>query len=151
MSRRPDGGSSVDAGFARVAAGLSFRQRVALLVALAIAATVAGASLAVWVIAKHELYKQLDQTLVAQAQGSGGPFGGSRFTRTIHSDGSVTGNAAIPITSRILRVARGQAPGFTTNTIEVFVSNLRRKLESGGEPRLLHTVRGVGYALREEP
>ena len=35
-----------------------------------------------------------------------------------------------------------------TNTIDVFVSNLRRKLESGGEPRLLHTVRGAGYVLR---
>jgi len=30
----------------------------------------------------------------------------------------------------------------------VFVSNLRRKLESGGEPRLLHTIRGAGYVLR---
>ena len=41
--------------------------------------------------------------------------------------------------------------GRLLNTIEVFVSNLRRKLEEGGEPRLLQTVRGVGYALREEP
>ena len=35
-----------------------------------------------------------------------------------------------------------------SNTIEVFVSNLRRKLEADGEPRLLHTVRGAGYVLR---
>ncbi len=35
-----------------------------------------------------------------------------------------------------------------TNTIDVFVSTLRRKLESGGEPRVLHTVRGAGYMLR---
>ncbi len=35
-----------------------------------------------------------------------------------------------------------------TNTIEVFVSNLRRKLEADGEPRLLHTIRGAGYVLR---
>jgi two-component system response regulator MprA len=35
-----------------------------------------------------------------------------------------------------------------TNTVDVFISNLRRKLESGGEPRLLHTVRGAGYVLR---
>ena len=39
------------------------------------------------------------------------------------------------------------SPG-ETNTVDVFVSNLRRKLESGGEPRLLHTVRGAGYVLR---
>src|SRR3954451_5089538 len=42
----------------------------------------------------------------------------------------------------------GDAPFSITNTIEVFVSNLRRKLEAGGEPRLLHTVRGAGYVLR---
>ena len=35
-----------------------------------------------------------------------------------------------------------------TNTIDVFVSNVRRKLEAGGEPRMLHTVRGAGYVLR---
>jgi DNA-binding response OmpR family regulator len=35
-----------------------------------------------------------------------------------------------------------------TNTVDVFVSNLRRKLESNGEPRMLHTVRGAGYVLR---
>ncbi len=35
-----------------------------------------------------------------------------------------------------------------TNTIDVFVSTLRRKLEAGGEPRVLHTVRGAGYTLR---
>jgi hypothetical protein len=32
--------------------------------------------------------------------------------------------------------------------VDVFVSNLRRKLEADGEPRMLHTVRGVGYTLR---
>ena len=39
------------------------------------------------------------------------------------------------------------SPG-ETNTVDVFVSNLRRKLEAHGEPRLLHTVRGAGYVLR---
>jgi DNA-binding response OmpR family regulator len=39
-------------------------------------------------------------------------------------------------------------PYAETNTVDVFVSNLRRKLEAGGEPRLLHTVRGAGYMLR---
>ena len=39
------------------------------------------------------------------------------------------------------------APG-ETNTVDVFVSNLRRKLEVGDEARLLHTVRGAGYVLR---
>jgi DNA-binding response OmpR family regulator len=39
-------------------------------------------------------------------------------------------------------------PYAETNTVDVFVSNLRRKLETGGEPRVLHTVRGAGYVLR---
>ncbi len=43
----------------------------------------------------------------------------------------------------------GYHPFAETNTVDVFVSNLRRKLEAGGEPRLLHTVRGAGYVLRE--
>ncbi|GAB3164138.1 response regulator transcription factor [Amycolatopsis sp. NPDC004378] len=41
--------------------------------------------------------------------------------------------------------------GTASNGLDVYVSYLRRKLEAGGESRLLHTVRGVGYVLREEP
>jgi two-component system response regulator MprA len=36
-----------------------------------------------------------------------------------------------------------------TNSLAVYVGYLRRKTESGGEPRLIHTARGVGYVLRE--
>jgi two-component system response regulator MprA len=39
--------------------------------------------------------------------------------------------------------------GPSSNSLEVYVGYLRRKTESGGEPRLIQTVRGVGYALRE--
>jgi two-component system response regulator MprA len=39
--------------------------------------------------------------------------------------------------------------GTDTNVVEVYVLYLRRKLEAGGEPRLLHTVRGAGYVLRD--
>ncbi|MDQ2630881.1 MAG: response regulator transcription factor [Actinomycetota bacterium] len=39
--------------------------------------------------------------------------------------------------------------GLSSNSLEVYVGYLRRKLEAGGEPRLIHTVRGVGYVLRE--
>jgi two-component system response regulator MprA len=38
----------------------------------------------------------------------------------------------------------------TANSLEVYVGYLRRKTEAEGEPRLIHTVRGVGYVLREE-
>ncbi len=40
--------------------------------------------------------------------------------------------------------------GGESNILEVYIRYLRSKLESGGEPRLIQTVRGVGYALREE-
>ena len=47
----------------------------------------------------------------------------------------------------ILRQVWDDRQGSTSNVIEVYVRYLRRKLEEGGEPRLLHTVRGQGYCL----
>jgi two-component system, OmpR family, response regulator MprA len=41
--------------------------------------------------------------------------------------------------------------GATSNVLGVYMGYLRRKTEADGEARLLHTVRGVGYILREEP
>jgi two-component system response regulator MprA len=38
----------------------------------------------------------------------------------------------------------------SSNSLEVFIGALRRKTESGGAPRLIHTIRGVGYVLREQ-
>jgi DNA-binding response OmpR family regulator len=49
---------------------------------------------------------------------------------------------------RLLEDVWGYDPTAMTNTIDVFISNLRRKLEEGGEPRLLHTKRGAGYVIR---
>jgi len=39
---------------------------------------------------------------------------------------------------------------FGENVVEVYVKQLRQKLEAGGEPRLIHTIRGAGYVLRQE-
>jgi two-component system response regulator MprA len=39
--------------------------------------------------------------------------------------------------------------GATSNSLDVYIGYLRRKTEAGGRPRLIQTVRGVGYALRE--
>jgi two-component system, OmpR family, response regulator MprA len=50
---------------------------------------------------------------------------------------------------RLLEEVWGYDPMAATNTIDVFISNLRRKLEAGGEARLLHTMRGAGYVLKE--
>jgi two-component system response regulator MprA len=53
--------------------------------------------------------------------------------------------------SRILEDVWGYDFPTSGNALEVYVGYLRRKTEAGGEPRLIHTVRGVGYALRETP
>jgi DNA-binding response OmpR family regulator len=39
---------------------------------------------------------------------------------------------------------------YDDNIVEVYIKQLRQKLEAGGEPRLIHTLRGAGYVLREE-
>ena len=49
---------------------------------------------------------------------------------------------------RLLEDVWGYDPFEQTNTIDVFISNLRRKLEEGGESRMLHTKRGAGYVLK---
>jgi two-component system, OmpR family, response regulator MprA len=53
--------------------------------------------------------------------------------------------------SAIVRSVWGYELQHASNSLDVFVGYLRRKTEAGGEPRLIQTVRGVGYALREEP
>ena len=50
--------------------------------------------------------------------------------------------------SRILEAVWGLDVDTTSNIVDVYVRYLRNKLEEGGEPRVIHTVRGVGYVLR---
>jgi two-component system response regulator MprA len=52
--------------------------------------------------------------------------------------------------SQIYERVWGYDFGDSSNALWVYIGYLRRKLEEGEEPRLLQTVRGVGYALREE-
>jgi len=53
--------------------------------------------------------------------------------------------------SVIFRQVWGFDFGVMSNSLNVYVGNLRRKTEAAGEPRLIHTVRGVGYVLRLPP
>ena len=53
--------------------------------------------------------------------------------------------------SRILEEVWGYDFPTSGNALEVYVGYLRRKTEADGESRLIHTVRGVGYVLRETP
>lgn len=47
----------------------------------------------------------------------------------------------------LLQGVFGFGPGTRTNVLDVYVNTVRRKLEAAGEPRLLHTIRGVGLVL----
>jgi two-component system, OmpR family, response regulator MprA len=51
--------------------------------------------------------------------------------------------------SQIFQAVWGYDFGLRSNNLWVYMSYLRGKLEAGGEPRILHTVRGLGYVLRE--
>jgi two-component system response regulator MprA len=51
--------------------------------------------------------------------------------------------------SAIFESVWGYDLGYSSNSLEVYIGYLRRKTEAHGGPRLIQTVRGVGYALRE--
>ena len=51
--------------------------------------------------------------------------------------------------SKIFQSVWGYDLDFASNSLEVYVGYLRRKTEADGEPRLIHTVRGTGYVMRE--
>ncbi|GMQ86182.1 MAG: response regulator transcription factor [Acidimicrobiia bacterium] len=60
------------------------------------------------------------------------------------------GNRRVVLTRpQILESVWGLDADTTSNVVDVYVRYLRKKLEAGGEARLIHTVRGVGYVLRE--
>ncbi|MEU1201025.1 response regulator transcription factor [Streptomyces sp. NPDC005813] len=61
-------------------------------------------------------------------------------------------NAGLVLTrDQLLERVWGYDFDVRTDAVDTFVSYLRRKLEAGGAGRLVHTVRGVGFVLREEP
>ena len=89
---------------------MSFRARLTLYVAAAIAVTVAAASVALWVVAKHELLTQFDRALVQQVAGGRGlgPFGHNTLIVTfVRPDGTSRGQA-LPVSARARQVASGK-------------------------------------------
>jgi two-component system, OmpR family, response regulator PrrA len=61
-------------------------------------------------------------------------------------------NAGVVLTrQRLLELVWGYDFDVDTNVADVFISYLRRKLERDDLPRVIHTVRGIGYVLRDEP
>ena len=66
--------------------------------------------------------------------------------------GVLAENAGIVLSRpQLLRLVWGYDFDADTNVVDVFVTYLRRKLEANSVPRVLHTVRGVGFVLRAEP
>lgn len=65
--------------------------------------------------------------------------------------GVLAANSGIVLSrDRLLSLVWGYDFATDTNVVDVFVGYLRRKLESDGSPRLIHTVRGVGFVLRDD-
>jgi two-component system sensor histidine kinase MprB len=130
---------------------MSFRARIALLTAAAIAVTVAGASIAVWMIAKHELYSQLDATLYTQARsGAHSPFGGNGLTLVISPNGDRNGPPFIPVTQRAIKVANGTVDrGYYTNTSVAGypVRELVLPVEGGGAVLTIAQLQPTSHAL----
>lgn len=52
--------------------------------------------------------------------------------------------------ARLIEAAWGNERDVENNTLDVFIRQLRAKIDPPGSPKLIHTVRGIGYALREE-
>jgi two-component system response regulator MprA len=121
-------------------------------------------------VAFEELLVRVKALLRRRRNGAGGElrFGDLRMDRSTRE--VTRGNRAISLTrqefdllalflehprqvltrSTILERVWDYDFGRDSNVLEVYVGYLRRKLESGGEPRIILTVRGVGYVLREE-
>ncbi|MFC9786556.1 response regulator transcription factor [Rhodococcus sp. NPDC127528] len=66
--------------------------------------------------------------------------------------GVLAENAGIVLSRpQLLRLVWGYDFDADTNVVDVFVTYLRKKLEANSVPRVLHTVRGVGFVLRDQP
>src|SRR3954471_6011710 len=132
---------------------MSFRTRLTLLVALAIAITVAAASAVVWVVAKHQLRSQVDATLVTQAglaaAGHNDPFTRLSFI-VLHPDGTVdrqTLNAPVTDAERQGAIAvRGSFFQDTTSD-DVHARVLVDALSHGGAVIVASDLRGTDHAL----
>jgi two-component system response regulator MprA len=76
-----------------------------------------------------------------------------RLTRTEFSLLQVLVRNATRVLTRdvLFEAIWGYDMSATANNLQVYVSYLRRKMEAGGEPRLIYTLRGLGYTLRETP
>jgi len=128
---------------------VSFRLRVTLLVAIAIAFTVAAASVAVWFIARHELRSQVDQALLAQASSPTRPGPYDQTVRTfIDPDGGVHGSS-LPVDARAKQLAaHGGRYYFTDDRVNDFhLRELVAPIEGGGAVIIAQSLNQTDHAL----
>jgi two-component system response regulator MprA len=99
----------------------------------------------------HDVYRFADLTLDSAAREVTRGERPLRLTRTEFNLLELLMRHPKQVLSRgqILEEVWGYDFPTTANSLEVYVGYLRRKTEAEGEPRLIHTVRGIGYALRE--
>jgi two-component system sensor histidine kinase MprB len=94
---------------------MSFRQRLMLYTAGAIAVTVTASSIALWIVARHELLGQVDSSLITQAHDAHpSPFSRT-YTEIIGPNGSRSG-VALPVTKEMTAVATGKRGQYFTET-----------------------------------
>jgi two-component system sensor histidine kinase MprB len=136
---------------------VSFRKRLMLFTAIAIAVTVAAASGAVWVVAKHELFAQVDNTMRTQASlalatgHDNGPFGLNKIHyNLIAPNGSLAHEELdLPVTKAMRRVATGDRASYAYNKtigryhIRVYTA----ALNTGGAVVVAQDLRPTDHAL----
>ena len=131
---------------------MSFRARLTLYVAAAIAVTVAGTSLAVWVVAKRELLSQFDQTLIQQAQQEVRPtLFGTQVYKTLVQPGGEANGAPLPVDERAAQLADGKGDAYFKN-VDVGQNEVRMRefvapLPHGGAIITAIPLAGTEHAL----
>jgi len=137
-------------------AGPSFRVRLMLLTAIAIAATVAGASAALWIVASHQLRKQVDISLQTQATLATttrgvGPFGTPIRYNLLDPNGDVVrAGLDLPVTAAERQVATGQRSDYytTTHVGQYHVRVFTGALTNGGAVIVASSLADTDNALR---
>ncbi len=135
---------------------MSFRARLTVLAAVAIAVTVAAISLVLWVVAKHQLRGQVDDALreaAAQVKFGrrgpfDGPFRGGGAVQFLDASGNVIRDIGLPVDDRVRAVARGADGFYTDEDVEGYhLRVLTIPLQEGGAAQLERPLTDTDNAL----
>ena len=135
---------------------MSYRRRLMLLAALAVALAVAMASVATYVLVRAQLRDSVDDGLrsLSARVGTAPEPRDSLQRRQLDPEEErreflllLRNPDQVLPRDMIYERVWGHDISATSNSLDVYVGYLRRKTEERGEPRLIHTVRGVGFRL----